>query len=501
MGLVSLSIPSPGLVIIGVIYATFFSLIQWFILRQRFKPAWCWNIIGPIAFAAGFLIGGLICAAIYRDMEQSHSISALMGSLTGGLIYGAITSLGLRQISKQKYIPPQLKRKSKRDKFLGSSSQSQRQSAYDTPPGSNSRRWRLLPCFFSLLLMAVWYTILPPLSSSGTSVDPLLLLVFYVTYSYVSVLIHELGHFFLGWLNGAELDRFAVGKFIWVRTSQGMKFHRMRRRFVAGFVGISPRSMHCLRRKLLFLMAGGPIASFLLFLIGVIPLFLPELMNRYHLIWWFTLISMSNFYIAVFNLIPRRSGYITTDGRKILDLLQNNLQGQRSLAFHRFHINLKQGIRPRDIDPNIIKPLLAVPETSMAHISSLLIAYHMTLDQGELQQAGDYLDQILSMAIYFPELMRASLLLEGTFFEARIRQRSDLARQWFDQIQETILIEEHTLLRAEAALLLAEGNTEAAEGKAQKGLALAQRDRLEPGFALVEQERFQSLLQDIASAS
>jgi hypothetical protein len=143
--------------------------------------------------------------------------------------------------------------------------------------------------------------------------------------------------------------------------------------------------------------------------------------------------------------------------------------------------------------------VVAIPEKSQDHISGLLSAYYVELDKGEFEQAGNYLDQALDLNLYCPELFRGSLLLEGAYFESHIRHRVALARQWFEQIQDTALIEPYALLRAEAALLLAEGNNDAALIKAEQGLASVRCNQFMVGSVIAESEWLQALLLKIKS--
>ena len=145
--------------------------------------------------------------------------------------------------------------------------------------------------------------------------------------------------------------------------------------------------------------------------------------------------------------------------------------------------------------------MLAVPEQSFDHVAGLLTAYSVALDKGELEIAGDYLDQALERHLYYPALFRSSLLLEGAYFEAYVRQQANIARAWFDKIEETALTSPYALLRAESAVLLAEGKLAEAQSKAEKGLESAQRDRFMIGSAITEIERLQTLLHNISAAS
>ena len=222
------------------------------------------------------------------------------------------------------------------------------------------------------------------------------------------------------------------------------------------------------------------------------------LVRENRLIWFIAFFSVFNLYLAVFNALPLKVGYLSTDGRRMLDLVRNTPQGQRFSALYGCSVSTRKGIRPRDLEPMLIDRILSIPEASMEHISGLLTAYFVALDKGQIERAGNYLDQALDNHAYYPELFRGSLLLEGTYFESHIRHQPDVARKWFNKIQEKALIEPYSLLRAEAALLLAEGDVESAQDKARQGLVDVQRDSFMIGHALAEQEWLQALHQEIA---
>ncbi len=467
------------------LYALLLSLNQWMILRQSIKPAWSWIIVSPIAITISIFSGGAIGVVCNFWFKLSYGLSALMGGLGSGLIYGLITVAGLRHITGQKHLAP---KRQNTPLSIG-------KTKCDSQTKNQSLGKKLIANCSLILILVVWWQVLPPLSSSGIPVNPFLLFGFLLLYGYLSIFIHELGHFLFAWINGAELHHFAIDRFIFTRRGHALKLYRCRQRLAAGFVSVIPRSLHRLDQQIFLMILGGPVASFLLFFVGAIPFLFPALLSQYHIIWWFTFASVMNLYHAVFNTIPLKVGYMSTDGRRLLDLAQKNPQGQRFSALHRFIVGIRKGVRPRDMDPDIIDPLLALPETSMDHISGLLIAYYLKLDTGELKQAGIYLDQALDMIDHYPPLFRGSLLLEGAYFEAHIRHRPNIARQWFEQIQEQALIPPYALLRAEASLLLAEGNQETARTKAQRGLECAQHNPFMVGFAMADQERLQGLLQ------
>lgn len=477
--------PSNAIFFLGL-YPICISLSQWHILRQRLQPAWSWVVESCFGLLSGGLLGFWLGTYLNTWWNTTFGLSALVGGLACGLVYSLITAFALRHIAQRKYIfsqPPESA------------------SKYDNPP--NHQTWvdtviTLLPL---LVIMGGWWWLLPPIPSSGLSsiFELFIFLGIFYLYQYFAIFIHELGHYLFAWANGSKLYRFAIGRLILIQTDQGLKLRRCRRQLAGGFAEPIPTSLHRLDRQLFLLIMGGPVASFLLFCLGTLPLLSPNLIHNSPIIWCLTFMSGLSLHMAIFNTIPIKIGYFSTDGRRMLDLAKKNIPGQRFLAEYQFNAYLRQGIRPKDINPDLKTPVLALPENSMDHISGLIMAYYMTLDQGNIQQAGDYLDQALKINAYYPELFRASLLLEGAYYEAHIRQHPDAARQWLDQIQEKILIDPSTLLRTEAAIRLAEGDKTSAQTKAEESLAILQKPQFLPGFTAFEQNRLQVLLQDIAT--
>jgi hypothetical protein len=477
--------------LVVIVYPLLSGLSQWWLLRQILKPSWGWIITNFVGMFLGGFVGGIV-GVVSHHWSNQLGLSTLIGALVYGFVYSVSTIPGLRRLMRKEYIPPVKKEN----------------SGLDAPPNSKLWVFQIVSALFLFALISCWQLFFQSLSISPFSTNisrplwlkaiyPLLYIFFVCIYLFLSILIHELGHFLFGAFNGFDLKCFAVGRWVIVRRGQRMKFGRTRRKHAGGFIQTIPKSPIFLNKRLFMMILGGPVGSFLLFCVGVIPLLFPKLVSEYEVVRMIAFLSIISLYMAIFNAIPLRIGYLRTDGGRMLDLIQNNLEGQRFVALYGVAASLRQGTRPRDIDPMLVEQLLAIPEKSTGHVSGLLMAYSVALDKREFEQAGNYLDQALDLNLYYPELHRGSLILEGAYFEAHIRRRVDLARQWFDQIKDTTLIEPYSLLRAEAALLLAEGDRVMAQTKAEQGLALAQRDYFMVGSALAENEYLLALLQQI----
>jgi hypothetical protein len=467
---------------IFAIYPLLISFSQWLILRRIVKSAWLWIITSVVAIDIGLVVVG-IGIALTVDTKSPIlplGISTLVGGSCYGLIYGAITSVGLRYLLQRVNAFPTAA------------------TRLDVPPGDKSWKTQGIPLLVFLILFGIWLRIFPSPPASIRDNSTLLFVFPYMfAYNQLSILVHELGHLVFAVANGFDFQYLAVDRWLLIREQQGLVFRRSRHRFAGGFVSTIPRSFHDLNRRLWLMIFGGPFASFILFWVSLIPLLFQDLVRQQFIAWFIAFYSVYNLYLAIFNAIPLKLGYASTDGRRMLDLTRRTPQGQRFAAFYGVNASLRQGIRPRDIVPELIAQGIAMPEQSMDHISGLLYAYWVELDREDFEQAGQYLDQTLEMNLHYPALFRGSLLLEGAYFEAHIRHHPDLARQWFSQIPDTTLLEPCALLRAEAAVLLSEGDRKTALLKAKQGLIETQNHHLLGGKAIAESKWLQALLREI----
>lgn len=283
-------------------------------------------------------------------------------------------------------------------------------------------------------LVIIWFAGMPPLSASAMErirvVSPLwalgLGLASVFGYSYLMILVHELGHLVLALVYGFDLRAFAVGRWIFVRHGKRWKFCRSRKRFAGGFVLPVPKSLNTFdKRSLMMMIAGGSISTFLLFSAGILPIFLaPTAVSNSLALWSIAVLSVISLHSFFLNILPITIGHLRTDGRRFLDLAKNDLPGQSFFALYSIDASLRQGIRPRDIDPVLIEKVLSAPEKSMIRADGLYTAYTAAMDKGNLEQAGNYLDNVLDSQRYMPELFRGKSFLEGAYFAAVFRNRA-----------------------------------------------------------------------------
>lgn len=457
-------------------YPLLISVNQWLVLRRYVKPSWWWILVNSLAITVGIsiLIGAVAAGAA---LGQSLTVAGAIGGLLGGAIQGGISGLGLRLL---------LQRRTQSN--LGAKGR-------EKPPTPQSGL-RFLMTSLLFLCMGGWsilvFHMIKPAEISGTAF--LVLLFVFFVYSYISILIHELGHLVGALVSGFKLNFLTVARFILIREQHGLKLRRMRKMSAGGLTSTVPMSHHNLKKKLMVFIAGGPIASFALFLLGLCLLPFPNMVGQNPLLFAVVLFAGLNLYLAITNSLPLKVGFYTTDGYIMSSLARNTVEGQRFLAMYEYLVDTAQGVRPRELSDELVARSLAHPEKSMHHGYGLIMAYYKALDSGDVDQAGKFLDEALAIKNYIPEFIRASLFMEAAYFEAHHRQSADNAQEWFNQVEEFVFLQPYTQRRVEAALALAHGHHQKSLEECQKGIEAIYVDSLRKGMAIAEQDWLNQIL-------
>ena len=166
---------------------------------------------------------------------------------------------------------------------------------------------------------------------------------------------HEIGHVVGGLSQGMRFLMLIVGPFGWHAASSGVRFEwNTNVALMGGLAAALPTTIgSSLRRQLLVLTAGGPVASLLLAIIAFALSTISEPRFAAYLI------IMASFSMGIFivTLIPTRAGGFMSDGMQMIDILRGgNAVIERGALMQIFAQSL-QGVRPRDWDLSAIETL------------------------------------------------------------------------------------------------------------------------------------------------
>lgn len=279
-----------------------------------------------------------------------------------------------------------------------------------------------------------------------------------------SVCVHEAGHAAFAAINRLRVDLFAIGPLFWVRLADGWRFVFRPKSFSlawGGRVGCAAVDTEGLSKRIAWMVAGGPLASFALGLLGLAfslalngtrsPL-LAELAA-------FT--AAINFVSVLENLNPWTSR--RSDGLQLLEIWR----GGESLVTEfesaaRAHLAFHTGVRFREavaeLDSRQPAPLRAV--------SDELASYYGALDRGDLSGAKVWLQRAAQSRTEAPVQPGSDLSLwEDAWFAATYEDDDSVARGRLTELQrqnQGLPVDPFVTLRAEAALCRAEGRLEKA---------------------------------------
>jgi hypothetical protein len=265
------------------------------------------------------------------------------------------------------------------------------------------------------------------------------------------VIVHEIGHLVCGLCVGFRLMSVRFGP---VRISPpfrvSVKFEP--KTGASGFVSMIPGKSENLRSRAVIFILGGPIANLLA---GFFILFLKV---GGPLAFVFATLSI---FVGAAKLVPFRRLALISDGKRMLMLLKNAGQGERLLAILQLTAELRSGIEPENLSRDFIAKATAVKDESPDTAAGYAFAYAAAWYKDAPDKAAQLLETCLEYSQFSAPIMQQVLRCDAAIFQARKRNRVDLAEQWLSEIPQKTLFPGQRL-RAESAILEAQGNIEGA---------------------------------------
>ena len=214
---------------------------------------------------------------------------------------------------------------------------------------------------------------------------------------------HEMGHILAGWLSGFRPKQIKIGTLHLGRHARCGEPY-CGDVITLGAAVLEPRVSDqddaTLRRRLLFLMLGGPLASILL--AGALEIAL------YVVPAWISLSLSACMWgphfpalMAIAASLPdvNRRG-IFSDGARLLMLLRNDAKAERWLSNIRCQIALNQGRHPRDWDQACVARAAAVSDDSRDAYVARWLAYLWAAERQDITCATKYLEGALEVLSY-----------------------------------------------------------------------------------------------------
>jgi len=269
---------------------------------------------------------------------------------------------------------------------------------------------------------------------------------------------HEAGHLLAGWLFGFKITQLKIGPLhLGKHTRCGEPY--CGDVLSLGAAVLEPRVVDendsALRRRLFFLMLGGPMASLLF--AGALEMALYVAQPIFLVAFSLHVGAVFSALIAIAASLPdvNRRG-IFSDGARLLMLVRNDGKAERWLSNIRCQLALNQGRHPRDWDQACVARAAAISDDSRDAYVARWLAYLWAAERQDITCATKYLEGALEVLSYSKPKMRDHLFLEAAVFQAWFRDNPSKALFWVYRIRNNRLTRMQKQ-RLDIALLWSEG--------------------------------------------
>jgi hypothetical protein len=309
--------------------------------------------------------------------------------------------------------------------------------------------------------------------------------------------VHELGHLLGGMAAGFRPLLFMVGP---LRVEREGERFRTKLSFkgalFGGLAACVPTDTRDLRRRTLWLIAGGPLASLAAgaLLLGVrAAADAPPLAETLLLI-----TGAVSLLIFAVSATPTTAAGFYSDGARIIRLVRGGADVEREVACLAIIGLSMGGARPRDWNRELVAQGAAGEPDTLFGVAGRMYGHAHELDAGRLDAARAHLDAALAAAEILPKQARPGLMLQAALFAARVDRDAARARGFLDQVEGGVMQQAHSRPLAEAAIAWAEGDrARAAERLDAAEAALPHAS--DPGSALMAAEQMASLRREMAA--
>lgn len=217
---------------------------------------------------------------------------------------------------------------------------------------------------------------------------------------FLHALIHELGHLYFGKKNSFAFSEMVVWFFKWKKHANKIKFQLIMMGNEAGYTQMIPTNESEVEKGLKAMTLGGLIGSFLLMLVGVVPIFIANLPSWVFCIW--VMLFPIGIYYFLGNILPKESMGVRNDGAVLYGIKKNDDQTKILFSLLKIQAFLYNGKTPSEIDEKYYFDLPQLAEDNPNFAMLLSAKYSYYLDKGDYENAKKTTERLLSLEDYIP---------------------------------------------------------------------------------------------------
>lgn len=269
--------------------------------------------------------------------------------------------------------------------------------------------------------------------------------------------VHELGHLLGGMAAGFRPLLFMVGP---LRVEREGERFRVKLAFkgalFGGMAACVPTDTRDLRRRTLWLIAGGPLASFIA---GAVLLVLRPVLDAPPVADTLLLATgVISLLIWVVSAIPSTASGFYSDGARIIRLVRGGADVEREVASLAIIGLSMGGARPRDWSPELVARASAGEPDTLFGVVGRIYAFAHEMDAGRADAARAHMEAAVAAAEILPKQARPGLMLQAALFAARVDRDAARARGFMERAAGGVMEQAHSRPLAEAAIAWAEGD-------------------------------------------
>ncbi len=265
---------------------------------------------------------------------------------------------------------------------------------------------------------------------------------------------HEVGHLLGGFSRGMRFLLLIVGPFQWTRSPGGIHFKWVfNLGTMGGIAAATPDPAAPLTPQLRRLIIGGPLASLMMAVIGlVMALGFDGRAGAYGVI-----IGAMSLLIFLVTATPLRAGGFMSDGMQLLELLRGGAAVTDRQVLVRLMGLSYGGIRPRDWEPQLVNDALAMQDAEpLRRVAGRTFALYQAMDRGDTESVHEQADWLAQHVDDYPDGFRQSITLELCLVASQ-RGELEAAREWWQRSRGGVVDAARRAL-AEASLAALEGD-------------------------------------------
>lgn len=308
----------------------------------------------------------------------------------------------------------------------------------------------------------------------------------------INTFAHELGHVIAGKKNGYEFSAMSVWFFKWYRFKNRIRFDFVMMGDEAGYTEMIPTTSEGLERNLLKMTRGALVASLIMMIIGIPPLFIKGLNIWVFCLWSVFLPIGAYFFFG--NALPMVNAGAYNDGAVIKGLKTNDQSMKVAVSVMKIQAQMYNGKTPSEVDENLYFDLPQLPEDDPNFTILLNARYNYYLDKKDYENAKKVSDRLMSIVDDIPKAYALVVKTDALYNACTFDYNEEVADDLMYELEKYLnKINSASNVRAKLVyLLFVRQEKQAFETFYNKGIGEAKRCRIK-GYGKFEATLFDEI--------